>query len=154
MRDSMTTSWRRLSDPFRGDVGATEGECGQPERSTEPMRVLIVDIDIKSSHALEILLHASGCSQTRVAYSGHAAIAIAEDFQPSLVLIELNLLDMSGYQLARSLRSKVHSPLRLIAMTTTREHAGRELARVQGFEQYLSKPIVELGFLSANPPPL
>jgi PleD family two-component response regulator len=157
-------SWRRLSDQLCNGVNtagtsnlqerpaglkearqleAWEGEGGQPARSTEPVRILIVDIDMKSSHSLELLLQASGYSQTRVAYSGHAALAIAENFQPSVVLVELNLFDMSGYELARLLRGHApHRDLRLIAMTSSREYAGRELARVLGFERYLCKPVV------------
>ena len=59
-----------------------------------------------------------------------------------MVLLELGLLDMSGYEVARMLRERAQShDLRLIAMTSSREHAGRELARVAGFERYLLKPV-------------
>ena len=119
-----------------------EDEGGRSELSTEPARILIVDNDISSSDSLERLLHASGYSQTRVAYSGHAALAIAAEFQPSVVLLELNLLDMSGFEVARLLREQAQGhDLRLIALTPSGEHAGRELARVAGFERYLLKPV-------------
>jgi CheY-like chemotaxis protein len=163
MQDMVTTSWRRLSDGSRKhpDFGSTrsartppvhvkdehqletwEDEGGQPELSTEPARILIVDNDISSSDSLERVLHASGYSQTRVAYSGHAALAVAAEFQPSVVLLELNLLDMSGFEVARLLREQAQGhDLRLIALTPSREHAGRELARVAGFERYLLTPV-------------
>ena len=164
MRDTMTTSWRRLSDEARNYAASRssrserapppvqlkeaqsletwENEGGQSARSTAPVRILIVDDDIKSSDSLELMLNASGYSQTRVAYSGHAALAIAAEFQPAVVLLELSLLDMSGYEVARLLRERAQShDLRLIALTSSREHAGRELARVAGFERYLLKPI-------------
>jgi CheY-like chemotaxis protein len=106
---------------------------------------LIVDDDIESSTSLEIMLRASGYSETRVAYSGHAALAIAADFRPTMVLLELGLLDMSGYEVARMLRERAQSrDLRLIALTSSREHAGRELAQVAGFERYLLKPVAAL----------
>jgi CheY-like chemotaxis protein len=144
MRDTMATSWRRLSDEA-GEYTASRG--GQPALSTAPVRILIVDDDIKSSDSLERMLHASGYSETRVAYSGHAALAIAAEFQPAVVLLELNLLDMSGYEVARLLRGRAQShDLRLIALTWSREHAGRELARVAGFERYLLKPVTALDF--------
>jgi PleD family two-component response regulator len=163
MQDTVTTSWRRLSDGSRKhpDLGSTrsartppvhakeeqqletwEDEGGQSELSTEPARILIVDNDISSSDSLERMLHASGYSQTRVAYSGRAALAIAAEFQPSVVLLELDLLDMSGFEVARLLREQAQGhDLRLIALTPSREHAGRELARVAGFERYLLKPV-------------
>lgn len=65
--------------------------------------MLIADNDIESSSSLQLMLHTSGYSQTRVAYSGYAALAIAAEFQPC-VLLELNLLDMSGYEVARLMR--------------------------------------------------
>jgi PleD family two-component response regulator len=164
MEDRVTTSWRRRSDKPRNhtDPGGSaqllalherdgqqldtrEDEGGQSMLSDEPVRILIVDDDISSSDSLELMLHASGYSETRVAYSGHAALAIAAEFQPSVVLLELNLLDMSGYEVARLLREHAQShDLRLIALTSSREHAGRELARVAGFERYLLKPVATL----------
>lgn len=163
MRDTVSTSWRRRSDleqkpadsrSTRGDqsqpvhlkeaqpLETWENEGGQSILSAAPVRILIVDDDIKSSSSLEHMLNASGYSQTRVAYSGHAALAIAAEFQPSVVLLELSLLDMSGYEVARLLRERAQGDdLRLIALTSSREHAGRELARVAGFERYLLKPV-------------
>ena len=159
----MTASWRRLSDEARNYAASRssrserappvqlkeaqsletwENEGGQSALSTAPVRILIVDDDIKSSDSLELMLNASGYSQTRVAYSGHAALAIAAEFQPAVVLLELSLLDMSGYEVARMLRERAQShDLRLIALTSGREHAGRQLARVAGFERYLLKPV-------------
>lgn len=123
-------------------VATWENEGGQSALGMEPVRILIVDDDIKSSSSLEFMLRASGYPETRVAYSGHAALAIATDFHPSIVLLELALLDMSGYEVARMLRGRAQSrDLRLIALTSSREHAGRELARVAGFERYLLKPV-------------
>ncbi len=164
--DSATTSWRRFSDEaqkhasVRGarsrqgspvqvneaqQVATWENEGGRSVLPTEPVRILIIDDDIHSTSALELMLRASGHSETRVAYSGHAALAIAADFQPSLVLLELGLLDMSGYEVARLLRERAQSrDLRLIALTSSREHAGRERARVAGFERYLLKPVAAI----------
>ena len=118
-----------------------EDEGGQSVFSTAPLRILIVDSAVSSSASLELMLHASGY-ETRVAHSGHAALTVAAEFRPSVVLLELNLLDVSGYEVARLLREQAQShDLRLIAMTSSREHAGRELARVAGFERYLLKPV-------------
>ncbi|HEV2170732.1 MAG TPA: response regulator [Candidatus Binatus sp.] len=160
---TVTTSWRRLSDESQKHAGvysirsgqapplqvnnvqqvATwENEGEQSALPAEPVRILIVDDDIKSSSSLELMLRASGYSEVRVAYSSRAALTIAADFQPSIVLLELGLLDMSGYEVARMLRERAQSHgLRLIALTPSREHAGRELARVAGFERYLLKPV-------------
>lgn len=121
---------------------AREGDGGKTRLCCEPVRVLIVDNDMSSADSLELMLHAFGHSQTRVAYSGHAALAIGAEFRPDVALLEINLLDMSGYAVAQSLRERAQTrQLRLIALTSSREHAGRELARVAGFERYLLKPV-------------
>ena len=153
MQDTVTTSWRRLSDTLRNgaDSSSTRSARVSPSHvkeaqrlvlSTEPVRILIVDYDMSSSESVELMLHASGYSETRVAYSGHAALAIAAHFKPSVVLLEPDLLDISGYEVARLMRERAQSnELRLIALTSNREHVGRERARVAGFERYLLKPV-------------
>jgi CheY-like chemotaxis protein len=164
MRDGQITSWRRLSDRARngedyaGD-GATgsfnerearqleswEDEGGQMPAISAPVPILIVDNDVHSASSLELMLHAAGYPETRVAYSGHAALAIAAGFEPAVVLLEVDLLDVNGYELAQMLRERTPTRnLRLIALTTSREHEGRELARVAGFERYLLKPVAAL----------
>jgi CheY-like chemotaxis protein len=121
-----------------------EDEGGQPVLSPELPRILIVDNDVRSSELLGLMLHASG-HETRVAHSGNAALAIAAEFHPSVVLLEINLPDRSGYEVGQLLRERAQShDLRLIALTSSREHAGRELARVAGFERYLLKPVAAL----------
>jgi CheY-like chemotaxis protein len=161
--DTVTTSWRRPSDqahkhadtrsgqapPVKVNesqqVATWENEGGQSALPREPLRILIVDDDIESSSSLELMLEALGHAETRVAYSGHAALAIAAVFQPSMVLLEIGLLDMSGYEVARILRERAQShDLRLIALAARREHAGPEPSRVAGFERYLLKPVVAI----------
>jgi CheY-like chemotaxis protein len=171
--DTMTSSWRRHSDDARKhadarsthsgqelpvqvnetqQVATWENEGGQSALATGPVRILIVDDDIKSSSTLELMLRASGYSEIRVAYSGHAALAIAAGFQPSIALLELGLLDMSGYEVGRILRERARGhDLRLIALTARREHAGPELARVARFERYLLKPVAAVDLVELIP---
>jgi hypothetical protein len=110
--------------------------------TSAPVRILIVDNDMSAADSLEHMLRASGYSETRVAYSGHAALGIAAEFRPGVVLLDLSLHDMTGYALAQLLREQAQShQLRLIALTSSPEHAAREQARVAGFERYLLRPI-------------
>jgi CheY-like chemotaxis protein len=111
----------------------------------EPVRILIVDNDIPSADSLELMLHASGYSETRVAYTGHAALAIAAEFKPGVALLNLSMPGITAYELAQSLREQAQGEnLRLIALTSSPEHAAREQARVAGFERYLIKPVASL----------
>ncbi|HUL48136.1 MAG TPA: response regulator [Steroidobacteraceae bacterium] len=124
---------------------ALQDEGGQMPAVSAPVPILIIDHDVNSACSLELMLHAAGHSETRLAYSGDAALAIAAVFEPSVILLEVDLLDVNGYELAQTLRERARTrKLRLIALTTSREHEDRELARVAGFERYLLKPVAAL----------
>jgi CheY-like chemotaxis protein len=162
MQDRVTSSWRRSSDPaphsegLRADeqssssmrvnaenLEAWEGEGGGMGKvSSEIPRILIVDNDMRAADCLELMLNAAGYVETRVAYSGHAAVPFALEFHPDVAFVEMNLLDMDSNDLAQRLRERAQTQdLRLIAMTSSRQHTGRDIARNAGFERYLLKPI-------------
>jgi len=105
-------------------------------------RILIVDDDVDAADALASLLQAAGYGDTRVAHTGGTALALAVEFVPTVLLVDLDLPDMSGYDIARQLSQHPQlQNLRLIALTANSEHLGRELAREAGIERYLIKPV-------------
>jgi CheY-like chemotaxis protein len=111
------------------------------DTSLEPTRVLIVD-DVQSTVSLELLLHELGYWTTRVAVNGATALEIAQKFSPSIVLLSLDLPDMSAYHVAWRLRDMSElRRVRLIALTGDYEHTYRDLARRAGFERFLAKPV-------------
>ena len=104
-------------------------------------RILIVDGNVAAANALASLVETAGHGEARVASSGQAALALAVTFVPTVVLLSLDLPDMSGYQVARHLSQHPRlQNLRLIALSGTSEHPGREQAREAGFERYLVDP--------------
>jgi CheY-like chemotaxis protein len=112
-----------------------------PATTGDPARILLVD-DAQTTGPLEYLLHGLGYWTTRVAVSGEIALGMAHDFAPSVVLLALDLPDMSSYSLAMQLRDRAgRHALRLIAMTGDSAYPGRDLARRAGFERYLAKPV-------------
>ena len=162
MRDGQTTIWRRTAGRARDDedyygaagplnetekhqLESREDEGGHVPTDSASLSILIVDTDVNSASLLELMLHVAGHLETRVAHSGYAALAIAAVFEPSVILLEVDLLDVDGYELAQMLRERARTrKLRLIALTTSRVHEGRELARAAGFERYLLKPVAAL----------
>lgn len=108
----------------------------------EMRRILIVDDDAVAADALASLLQSTGYGEARVAHSGATALTIALEFVPTVALVDLDLPDMSGWELARHLSQhpQLHA-VRLIALTADSEHPGRERARQAGVERYLSKPV-------------
>jgi len=105
-------------------------------------RILVVDDDVDAADALASLLQSAGHGDARVAYTGATALALALEFVPTVLLLDLDLPDMSGYDVARRLSQHPQlQNLRLIALTASSEHPGRELAREVGIERYLIKPV-------------
>jgi CheY-like chemotaxis protein len=124
-----------------------EEATNHPTRNEVPvsapgLRVLVVDNDMRAADSLEQLLHAGGYADTRVAYSAHGALEIAHEFRPTVVLIELDMRDIGSYELGKTLRERAQlERVRLVAVTDSRAHNGRERARDAGFERYLLKPV-------------
>jgi CheY-like chemotaxis protein len=119
-------------------------QSGQRESaaSGDMPRILIVDSDLAAANALAALLQSSGHGDARVAESGATAITLAVEFAPTVLLVDLDLPDMSGYDVARQLSQHPQlQNLRLIALTANSDHPGRELAREAGIERYLVKPV-------------
>ena len=105
-------------------------------------RILIVDDDVVAAAALASLLRSAGYGDARVAHTGATALAAAVEFVPTVLLVDLDLPDMSGYAVARQLSQHPQlRNLRLIALTDNSAHPGRELAREAGIERYLIKPV-------------
>ena len=105
-------------------------------------RILIVDDDVSAADSLASSLQSAGHGDARVAYTGATALTLALEFVPTVLLLDLDLPDMSGYDVARHLSQHPQlQNLRLIALTTSAEHPGRELAREVGIERYLMKPV-------------
>src|SRR5688500_13088198 len=103
-------------------------KCGVGDLRTDEMtRVLIVDDDVVSAATLSNLLQESGYHDTQVAHSAAGALQLAVAFEPNIIFVDIELPDMSGYDLARLLSQHSHlQRTRLIALTDSGEHPGRE----------------------------
>lgn len=113
-----------------------------------PLRLLIVDDNVDTATGLAAHLRETGTHEVRLAHSGQLGLTAAEEFAPDLVLLDIGLPDIDGYEVARRLRADErfkHVPL--IALTGFCGDADRLRARLAGFDQYLVKP-VPYGMLS------
>jgi CheY-like chemotaxis protein len=107
-------------------------------------RILIVNEDLRSADALKHTLNDLGYFTTCTAYSARRALQVAEDFAPAVALLDLELPDMTGYQLAKKLRSHLSRTVRkvpLLAIAGLPHHGTAELARAAGFMGWLAKPV-------------
>ncbi len=117
-----------------------------PALATGPanLRILIVNEDMRSADSLKRALHELGYFTTFTAYSAKRALVAAQDFSPAIALLDLELPDMSGYQLAHALRSHLHGCVRrlpLLAIAERLVSGDAELTRAAGFMGCLTKPV-------------
>jgi signal transduction histidine kinase/DNA-binding response OmpR family regulator len=106
-----------------------------------PVRVLVVDDNSDAADILAELLDMLGHS-TQVANSGAAALEAMNDFRPQVVLLDLGMPGMNGYQVAEAIRNnrRFDQPL-LAAQTRWGGQQDREQTRAAGFDLHLTKPV-------------
>jgi CheY-like chemotaxis protein len=105
-------------------------------------RILIVDDDVALANSLAKMLRSAGKFDVRIVHLAADAVAAAAEHAPTIVFLDIELPDMSGYEVAKLLHQHAHlQAVRLIALTESIEHPGREDARAAGFERYLVKPV-------------
>jgi PAS domain S-box-containing protein len=104
-------------------------------------RVLVVDDNVDSADSIAMLLQVFG-HEVRVAYSGQAALEVAGQYEPHIVLLDIGLPEMDGYEVARRFRQ--HGQLedvKLIAVTGYGRDSDRLQTREAGFDYHLVKPV-------------
>ena len=112
-----------------------------PTKSAMPRRVLIIEDDDDARDSLAELLRLDD-HQVSVASDGKEGVALAGSLAPDLVLIDIGLPDIDGYEVARRLRSNpATSRLRLIALTGYGTQEDRRSALAAGFDEHLAKPV-------------
>jgi CheY-like chemotaxis protein len=115
----------------------------QPRQRTEKRarRVLLVDDNADIVESLAMLLRLEGHA-VRGAGSGPEALAVARDFRPEVLLLDIGMPRMNGYELALRLRQEPGlEGATLIAVTGWGTLADQEKAMAAGFDFHLTKPV-------------
>jgi CheY-like chemotaxis protein len=95
-----------------------------------------------------MLLEADG-AQARAVYDGPAALATLPGLRPGVVLLDLGMPDMDGFEVARRIRADpALAGVRIVALTGWGQESDRERTRGAGFDFHLTKP-VDLDMLHA-----
>jgi PAS domain S-box-containing protein len=102
--------------------------------------VLIIDDDFDTGQSLKIALELNG-QRVRTACDGKTGIATAHDLRPDVVLCDIGLPDIDGYEVARTLRADeaLHST-RLIALSGYARPEDKKRAKEAGFDAHIPKP--------------
>jgi CheY-like chemotaxis protein len=103
-------------------------------------RVLVVDDNVDAADSLGMLLARDG-HEIQVVHSGQAAIAAAQTFRPDLVFLDIGLPDVSGYEVASTLRRGGADGMRIVALTGWGNEEAREKSAASGFDLHLTKPV-------------
>jgi signal transduction histidine kinase len=104
-------------------------------------RVLIVDDNRDAADSLALLLELEGHEVCAV-YSAPAALEHARRFNPSVVLLDIGLPEMDGYEVARRMRAMPElRDVRLVAVTGYGQAEDRRRTRDAGFDDHLTKPV-------------
>jgi PAS domain S-box-containing protein len=108
---------------------------------TRARRVLVVDDNRDSAASLAMLLTLDG-HDTRSVHDGPEAISVAESFRPDVVLLDLGLPKMNGYEVCRTIRRKPWGKsIAMIALTGWGQETHRRRSRNAGFDHHLVKPV-------------
>jgi signal transduction histidine kinase/integral membrane sensor domain MASE1/ActR/RegA family two-component response regulator len=108
----------------------------------EPNRqILVVDDNVDAARTMELLLRTSGCCVT-VVHSGTAALEKIADKPLEVVLLDIGLPDIDGYEVARRIRNLPHGrDIVLVAVTGWGQPEDRKRATEAGFDHHLTKPV-------------
>ncbi len=110
-------------------------------KSVRRVRVLIVDDNIDSADTLTEMLRASG-HDVDTAYDGAAGLAAVDSHRPDVVLLDIGLPKVNGYDVARKIRqSDPQRRIVLVAVTGWGQDEDRRRSQHAGFDHHLVKPV-------------
>ncbi len=136
--------------PAGHEPAATRQEPGGRPATPKGSRILVVDDNVDTAKALEKLLRMSG-HEVRTVYDGEAAITAAHH-EPAVILLDIGLPGMDGYQVAERLRQDERCKNSIIiAVTGYGQEQDRRRAHEAGFDHHLVKPVDYKALLSIIP---
>lgn len=106
-----------------------------------PGRILVVDDNPDSGDTTAMVLESFG-AQVRIARNGAEALAMLVDFAPHVMLVDIGMPDIDGYEVARRVRAgPAGQDIALIAMTGWGQDEDRRRSQEAGFDHHLVKPV-------------
>jgi PAS domain S-box-containing protein len=132
--------------PLRPDAASAGGGPADADAAgavgpPAPLRVLVVDDNRDAAESLVALLQILGHA-TSLAHDGPAGLAAAGAFRPDLVLLDIGLPGMSGYDVARGIRrTQGTGQVMLVALTGWGAQSDQRASHDAGFDQHLTKPV-------------
>lgn len=130
--------------PVRSAVsGAVECAATSSQvRQVAPVRrVLVVDDNVDAAESIAMLLRSFG-HHVLCEYDGRAALSIMRDYRPDVVVLDIGLPEVDGYEVTKQIRAmKDMRGTRIIAVTGYAQEQDRRRAKEAGFDHHLTKPV-------------
>ena len=127
-----------LADNSMADANLTPGAVKTPPRS---FRILVVDDNHDSALSQAMMLSIMG-HETRTAHDGESAVSSAESFRPEVVLLDIGLPKLNGYEVAQRIREMPWgTSMFLIAVTGWGQEEDRQRSTEVGLNVHMVKPV-------------
>ena len=128
-----------LADNHMADVNTTTAPNLTP--SKQGFRILVVDDNHDSALSLAMMLSIMG-HETQTAHDGESAVATAESFLPEVVLLDIGLPKLNGYEVAQRIREhEWGASMFLIAVTGWGQEEDRQRSSEVGLNVHMVKPV-------------
>jgi signal transduction histidine kinase len=122
-------------------LDSIEVRVPDPGGSVDAERILVIDDNADCLNSLSMLLKLYG-HEVATAQNGHDGIEAVEAFRPTVVILDLGMPDMDGYETARRMRSlDAGRDVLLVALTGWGQEQDRSRTREAGFDVHLIKPV-------------
>ena len=131
----------RVRVPTRLTIDAEPATPASTVLAPQSLKILVVDDNRDAAESLSMLLELKG-HVVRSAYDGEHALQVAEDFRPDIVLLDLGMPKMNGYEACRRIREHAWgAQMTLIAVTGWGQEDDRRKSSDAGFDGHLVKPV-------------
>jgi PAS domain S-box-containing protein len=127
----------RIPAPRGVDVKATDS--GSDQQTLENIRVLVIDDNRDSADATAMFVGGKG-AVTEVAYDAESGLSTLPDFRPDVVLLDIGMPDLDGYEVCRRIRQLPGGSIGVIAITGWGQQQDKLRATQAGFNAHLTKP--------------
>ena len=105
-------------------------------------RILVIDDNQDAANATAMLIAEMG-GDARVAYDGESALAMLQEYQPDVILLDIGMRGLDGYETCQRIRRVLGNGVLLVALTGFGQEQDKEKATRAGFDAHLTKPADE-----------
>ena len=122
-------------------VGNKPADEAKPVRPTARLRILVADDNLDSADSLAMLLTLEG-NETRTAHDGLAALEVAATFRPDVMLLDIGMPKLNGYEVCRRIRQQAWGKdIVVIALTGWGQEEDKRRSLEAGVDYHLVKPV-------------